>query len=332
MRRFFFVFLVLTVFIGLIAGPITGASPKNYVFRLAHITNENHPIHQGALLFKKLVETRTKGRVKIEIYPNSTLGNASQYAEQIALGAVDMGLNTSGQLQVFVREYAVVMIPFLFDSYEHAHRVLDGPAGAMLAEKAEAKGFKVLADWEWGFRAITNNKRPIKTPADLVGLKMRVPPEMQLQEMYKALGASCNVVAFNELYMALAQGVVDGQCNPIATIYDQKFYEVQKYLAITNHSYNSMMLVMSKKVWDPLPADLKKILQDAAQEVAPVVRKAIVEDEKRLIEEMKKKGMVVTYPDLKAFREKVKPALEPIAEFAGREFTESFLEYVEEAR
>ncbi|MGE5604353.1 MAG: TRAP transporter substrate-binding protein, partial [Bacteroidota bacterium] len=155
---------------------------------------------------------------------------------------------------------------------------------------------------------------------------------MQLQETFKALGSNCTVVAFPELYMALAQGVVDGQCNPISTIYDQKFYEVQKYLAITNHSYNSEMLVMSKKVWDKMPSNIQKILKEAAKDAAPLVRKLTVDSEQKLINEMKAKGMVVTYPNLAPFREKTKPAITPIAEFAGKDFTAQFLKYVEAAR
>lgn len=312
--------------------PTTFGAEKTYTLRLAHITNEGHPIHQGALLFKKTVEAKTNGQVKIDIFPNATLGSAPEYTEQMAVGAVDLGCATSGQLQVFVREYAVVMIPFLFEDYDHAHRTLDGKAGEMLAAMAEKKGFKILADWEWGFRAITNNKRPINTPEDLAGMKMRVPPEMQLQETYKALGSHSTVVAFPELYMALAQGVVDGQCNPLSTIYDQKFYETQKYLAITNHSYNSKMLIMSKKVWDRMPSKIQKILTEAAKEAAPLVRKLTIESEQKLINDLKAKGMVVTYPKLAPFREKMKPAIPPIAEFAGKEFTEKFLKYVEEAR
>lgn len=312
--------------------PTTTGAPKQYTLRLAHICNEGHPIHQGSLLFKKTVEEKTNGAVKVEIFPNATLGSAPEFTEQIFLGAVDLGLCTSGQLQNFVPEYAVVMTPFLFEDYDHAHRTLDGEAGELLAEMAKKKGFIVLSDWEWGFRAITNSKRPINTPEDLKGLRMRVPSEMQLQETFKALGTHNTVVAFPELYMALAQGVVDGQCNPISTIYDQKFFETQKYLAITNHSYNSAMLIMSKRVWDRLPADYQKILKDAAIEAAPLVRRLTIESEQKLIEEMAALGMVVTYPDLEAFRIQTQPAIAPIAKFAGEEFTAQFLEYVEAAR
>ncbi|MGE5606287.1 MAG: TRAP transporter substrate-binding protein, partial [Bacteroidota bacterium] len=143
--------------------PVTFGAEKTYTLKLAHITNEGHPVHQGALLFKKTVEEKTKGQVKIDIFPNATLGSAPEFTEQMVVGAVDLGLSTSGQLQAFVREYATVMIPFLFEDYDHAHRTLDGKAGELLASMAEKKGFKVLADWEWGFRAITNSKRPINT-------------------------------------------------------------------------------------------------------------------------------------------------------------------------
>lgn len=312
--------------------PTTFGAEKTYTLKLAHITNEGHPVHQGALLFKKTVEEKTKGQVKIDIFPNATLGSAPEFTEQMVVGAVDLGLSTSGQLQAFVREYATIMIPFLFEDYDHAHRTLDGKAGDLLATMAEKKGFKVLGDWEWGFRAITNNKRPINSPEDLSGLKMRVPLEMQLQETFKALGSHCTVVAFPELYMALAQGVVDGQCNPISTIYDQKYFETQKYLAITNHSYNSEMLVMSKKVWDKMPSKVQKILKEAARDAAPLVRKLTIDSEQKLINDMKAKGMIVTYPNLALFRVKTKPAIAPIAEFAGKDFTAQFLKYVEAAR
>ncbi|HBL36095.1 MAG TPA: C4-dicarboxylate ABC transporter substrate-binding protein [Firmicutes bacterium] len=331
-KKSLIVMVVFMLLLTLLIVPSTMGATRNYTLRLAHICNEGHPIHQGALLFKKTVEEKTNGAVKIQIFPNATLGSAPEFTEQIAVGAVDLGLCTSGQLQVFVPEYAVVMIPFLFEDFDHAHRTLDGEAGQLLAEKAEKKGFMVLGDWEWGFRAITNSKRPINTPEDLRGLKMRVPSEMQLQETFKALGSHNTVVAFPELYMALAQGVVDGQCNPISTIYDQKFYESQKYLAITNHSYNSEMLIMSKRVYDRLPSNYQKILKDAAIEAAPLVRRLTAESEQGLIDEMKAKGMIVTYPDLGAFRDKTEPAIAPIAKFAGEKFTAEFLEYVEAAR
>lgn len=319
---------VLAVLFGLFGQ----AEQPQYVLRLAHISDVTHPSHKGALLFKYLVEERTNGVVKVEIYPNSMLGSAPEYTEQIKMGLLELGLSTSGQLQQWVKEYAVVMTPFLFESYEHAHRVLDGPAGQYLAKLAEKEGFKILADWEWGFRQITNNVRPIYGPDDIAGLKMRCPLEFQLVEMYKALGATTTVIAFPELYMALAQGVADGQCNPLPTIYAQRFYEVQKYLAITNHVYNSQMLVMSKILWDKLPQDIQTVLLDAARIAGLYVRQLMHEMEASLIEELRAKGIVITYPDLAPFRERVQPVLQAIAKAAGEKFTEAFVAAAEAER
>lgn len=308
------------------------AEQPKYVLRLAHISDVTHPSHKGALLFKYLVEERTNGVVRVDIYPNSMLGSAPEYTEQIKMGLLELGLSTSGQLQQWVPQYAVVMTPFIFDNYEHAHRVLDGPAGLYLANLAEREGFKILADWEWGFRQMTNNVRPINTPDDVVGLKMRCPLEFQLVEMYKALGAVTTVISFPELYMALAQGVADGQCNPLATIYAQRFYEVQKYLAITNHVYNSQMLVMSKAIWDTLPSDIQMVLLDAAKIAGLYVRRLVQESEDVIIADLQQKGVVVTYPDLSLFRERVAPAIEAIAKTVGEDFMKAFLAAVESER
>lgn len=307
-------------------------SAQSYTLRLAHNSKETHPIHKGALEFKQLVEERSGGRVKITIFPNQVLGSPPQYTEQLGLGTIDLCLTTEGQLQAYVREYAAVMIPFIFEDYDHAHRVMDGPAGQQLAAMAEAKGFKILADWEWGFKCITNSKKPIVKPADLAGLKFRVPPEIQLIEFFKAMNAPTSVISFNELYMAMSQGVVDGQTNPLYTIYDQKFYEVQKYLALTFDSYNSMKMTMSKKVWDKMPLDLREILQKAAQELAPKVRKMNYDVEQDIIAQLKAKGMTVTTPDVASFKTAVKPAMDVIADYAGKEFTKKFLEQVDAAR
>lgn len=307
------------------------ATPK-YVFRLAHISDESHPSHKGALLFKRLVEERTDGLVRIDIFPNSQLGSAPEYAEQIKMGRLELGLLTSGQLQAWIKEYGVVMIPFLFDSYDFAHLVLDGAPGQFLARLAQNEGFQILGDWEWGFRQITTSKRPINSVEDIKGLKMRVPAEFQLMEMYKALGCVTTTISFAELYMALAQGVVDGQCNPLPTIYSQKFYEVQKYVAITNHVYNSQMLVMSKKIYDTLPQNIQQILRESAYIAGIYVRQLVKAQESTLIAELEAKGVKVTYPDLATFRKAVQPAIENISNIIGKDFTRAFVQCVEKYR
>ena len=313
-------------------GEAEGTAKKPMVLRLAHISNEEHPSHIAALKFKEIVEEKTNGNVKVEIYSNSSLGSAPEYTEQIKLGALELGLVTSGQLQVWVPEYAAVMIPFLFEDYDHAHRTLDGEAGDYLAEKAKEKNFVVISNWEWGFRQVSNNKFPIEKPEDFTKLKMRVPNEIQLEAMYKALGATTAIIAFPELYMALAQGVVNGQCNPLSTIYYQNLYEVQPYVTILNHAYNTQMLVASKKTWDSLSPEYQKILTDASIEAGAVARKLTVESESEIIRLLKEKGVKVNYPDLAPFRAKMDSANKTIAEFAGVEFTDKFMKLVDAAR
>lgn len=325
--------LVLCIVIGVtLLVPVKMVFAAEFNLRLAHISDENHPSHKGSLLFKQLVEERTDGKVEIQIFPNSALGSAPEYTEQMRLGIVDLGLSTSGQLQVWVKEYAAVMIPFLFESYQHAHNALDGEAGDLLASLAEKEDLVVLSNWEWGFRQITNNKKPIKGPKDLEKMKMRVPNEIQLQSMYETLKSVTTVVAFPELYMALSQGVVDGQCNPIPTIYHHKFFEVQKYLAISNHVYNTQMLVASKKKWDSLPENIQKILTECSEVAGLYVRQLTMSSEEELVKEMEDKGMIVTRPDLSAFAKAVKPAVDKVAEFAGKDFTMKFVESVQNAK
>ena len=183
------------------------------------------------------------------------------------------------------------LIPFLFESYDHAHRALDGEAGALLASKADGQGMKILSNWEWGFRQVTNNKMPIEKPEDFKQLKMRVPNEIQLEAMYKTLGSTTSIIAFPELYMALAQGVVDGQCNPLSTIYYDKFYEVQKYLTILNHVYNTQMLVMSEKCWNSLTPEQQEIVERASLEAGEVARAENLKSEENIIAEMERLGL-----------------------------------------
>lgn len=305
---------------------------KPIVLRLAHISNEEHPSHIGALKFKEIVERESKGSLLVEVYSNSSLGSAPEYTEQLKLGTLELGLVTSGQLQVWVPENGAVMIPFLFESYDHAHRALDGEAGKLLAEFSRKKGFVVVSNWEWGFRQLSNNKLAVEKPADLGKLKMRVPNEIQLMEMYKALGSMTAIISFPELYMALAQGVVDGQCNPLATIYFQKLYEVQPYVSILNHVYNTQMLVASEKIWNSLSAEQQAIVNKASAEAGDLCRELTVASEADIINKLVAAGVKVSYPELDAFRAKMAPAVKAIADFAGVEFTNKFVALVEAAR
>ena len=183
---------------------------------------EDHPSNIAAKQFASRVETRTGGAIKIQIFPNNQLGGPPEQAQQIKLGTIDMGLPTQGQLQNFEKAFATVMLPFVFDSPAHVFRVLDGPAMQWLAPLAEKQGFITLRNWEYGFRNLTNSRRPINTPDDVKGLKIRTPPEIQIQAAMEALGGVVQAISFAELYLALAQKVVDAQENPIAVTYYAK--------------------------------------------------------------------------------------------------------------
>jgi tripartite ATP-independent transporter DctP family solute receptor len=300
--------------------------------KFAHYAEETHPGHLAAKQFAAKVEERTKGQVKIAIYPANVLGSPPEQAEQVRLGAIDMGLPTSGQLDKYVKAFSVVMLPFMYDDYDHAYRTLDGPSMDWFSPLAEKEGFIILCNWEYGFRNLTNNKRPILKPDDVKGLKIRTPPEIQLQAAMEALGGIVTKIAFPEVYMALAQNVVDGQENPIAVIYNNKYYEVQKYLALTRHAYNNMIHVVSTKAWAKLTPEQQKIFREESKSAGAYMRKAIVAEEADQIAKMEKAGMNVTRPNLAPFRAAMGPAYERIGKYAGEDNVTKFMKFVEDAR
>ncbi len=270
--------------------------------------------------------------MKITIYPANALGSPPEQAEQVRLGAIDMSLPTQGALDKYVKAFSVVMLPFVYDGYDHVHRTLDGPSMDWFSPLAEKEGFIVLANWEWGFRNLTNNKRPILKPEDVKGLKIRTPPEIQLQAAMEALGGVVTKIAFPELHMALAQGVVDAQENPVAVIFHNKFYEVQKNLALTGHVYNNMVHVVSTKTWAKLTSEQKKIFREESKAAGAYMRKAIMAEEASQITKMEGLGLKVTRPDLAPFRAAMGPAYERIGKYAGEENVKKFMKFVEDAR
>jgi tripartite ATP-independent transporter DctP family solute receptor len=193
-------------------------------------------------------------------------------------------------------------------------------------------GLVFLANWEWGFRNLTNSKHPVNVPADVKGLKIRTPPELPTQAAMEALGAVVATINFNELQMALKQGVVDGQENPIAVIYSNKLYETQKYLAMTGHNYNSMVHVISKKVWDKLTPEQKTIFKEESKKAGDWMRKTVREAEASQIKELEKLGMQVTYPDKAKFKALMQPAYDRMKAIAGADNIQVFMKMVDEAR
>ena len=316
--------LVSAPYVSLRAAPLT--------MRFAHFGAEDHPSNLAAKQFVERVASRTNGEIKINIFPNNVLGGPPEQAQQIKLGTIDMGLPTQGQLDKYDTAFAAVMLPFIWDSPQHAFRVLDGPAMAWLAPLAEKQGFILLRNWEYGFRNVTNNVRPINAPGDVKGLKLRTPPELQIQASMEALGATVQAIAFPELYLALSQKVVDGEENPIAVIYFNKFYEVQKHLAITRHIYNNMIHTVSTATWTRLTPGQQAIFREESASAGELMRKLIADQEDDQIKRIEAAGMAVTRPDLAPFRALMGPAYERIAAYAGADNVKKFREMADQGR
>lgn len=311
---------------------VTAGAQAQTVLRFSHYADITHPAHAAATEFAKNVAAKSGGKLKVDVFSGSQLGSPPEQTQQVKLGTIDLGVPTQGQLDKFDKAFAAVMMPFMFEDLAHAHRTLDGPAMGWFGPIAEKQGFVILANWEWGFRNLTNSKRPINLPDDVKGLKIRVPPEIQLEAAMEALGAQVTKIAFPELYMSLSQGVVDGQENPVATILSNKIYEVQKHMTLTRHSYNNMVLVMNAKRWAGLSKADQQLLRAEGVASGNMMRKALADAESSQVEQLKKHGMQVVTPNPAAFRAKMEPAYKKISEYAGAENVQRFIKLVDEAR
>ncbi len=321
----------LLVLVVLVAA-VSLAQAQVIQMKLGHFAADSHPGNIASKMFADAVEKRTDGKIKITIYPNNALGSPPEVLEQNILGAVDMSLPTQGQLGKYSKKFNCVMLPFAFNNYEQADKVLDGKFIPWAVPDLDQAGLVFLSNWEWGFRNLTNDKRPVNDPADVKGLKVRTPPELPTQAAMEALGAVVATINFNELQMALKQGVVDGQENPIAVIFSNKLNESQKYLAMTGHNYNTMVHVISKKVWDKLTPDQQKIIKEESKRAGDWMRKAVREGEADQIKQLQAAGMQVTYPDKAKFKALMQPAYDRMKPVAGEENIAAFLKLVEEVK
>src|SRR3989339_231881 len=233
------------------------------VIKFSHVVAVDTPKGQAAEHFKKLAEERTKGAVTVQVYPNSQLYKDKEEMEALQLGSVDMLAPSLAKFAPLgVKEFEVFDLPYIFDGYEDLHKVTTGPVGKKLLNMLEVKGILGLAYWDNGFKVMSANK-PLKTPADFKGLKMRIQSSKILDAQMRALGAIPQVMAFSEVYQALQTGVVDGTENPPSNLYTQKMHEVQKYVTFSNHGYLGYAVIVNKKFWAGLPADIRTQLESA---------------------------------------------------------------------
>ena len=254
--------------LGLALGATLAATPAwaEQVLRLAHNAAPGNPKSEASLRFAELVAQKTNGRVKVEVGGNAQYGDDVEALTSMRLGTLAFSANSQGSTSGVVPQFAVLGLPFLFQELPQAWKVLDGPVGKSLGDYAKQKGLVLLALWDNGIRHTSNNVRPIEKPEDLAGIKLRTPPDPITVDIFKALGANPTPMAFSELYIALQQGVVDGQENPLMNIYSSKLHEVQKYISLTGHKYESTPLLASKIVFDSLSkADQQAVLEAAAE-------------------------------------------------------------------
>jgi tripartite ATP-independent transporter DctP family solute receptor len=298
---------------------LTTASANAATLKLGHVLPPAHNWHVAASGFAAEVKTATQGRVEIKVFPNSQLGTETSMIEGLQLGTVEMGLIGGASFQNIEPKLGLEGLPYAFRDHQHAYRVFDGEAGTRLFGLLERKGVKGLAWWENGFRNMTNSKRPINTPDDLKGLKVRVTPDKIRLDTFKTLGALPVPMAFAELYSALQQGAVDGQENPLAIIFSSNFFEVQKYLSLTNHIWSSATLVMAKGVWDKLSAADQQTIQRVAFAWRDNQRKMVQESSDDFLSKLKAKGMQVNAPDNALFVKAVAPVWKQYEDVFGKD-------------
>ncbi|MET0322824.1 MAG: TRAP transporter substrate-binding protein [Duganella sp.] len=260
------------------------------IIKFSHVVTRDTPKGQAAERFKLLAEQATRGRVKVEVYPNSQLYKDKEELEALQLGAVQMlapSLAKFGPLGV--KEFEAFDLPYIFPSKAALNSVTEGPIGRSLLKKLETKGITGLAFWDNGFKVMSANK-PLRTPADFKGLRMRIQSSKVLDAQMRALGASPQVLAFSDVYQALQSGVVEGTENPPSNMYTQKMHEVQKYVTVSNHGYLGYAVIVNKKFWDGLPSDIRKALDDAMRQ-ATVYEKTIAQrDNDAALEAIRKTG------------------------------------------
>jgi tripartite ATP-independent transporter DctP family solute receptor len=282
--------------------------------KLGHVGEPGSLFQKSADEFAKRANAKLSGKAKVVTYGSSQLGGDSEMIQKLKLGTIDMALPStvmSSQVDLF----GVFEMPYIVKNRQHMAKIEKEVFWAKLAPEAEKKGLKVIAVWENGERHITNSKRPIKAPADLAGIKLRVPEGKWRVKMFQAYGANPSPMKFSELFTALQTGVMDGQENPFTQIYSAKLQEVQKYLSLSGHVYTPAYLTVGKTKWEALPADVRKILEDTAKETQAYVYETAAKDDAELLGKIKAAGVQVNDVDKDAFI----AASRPIYEEFGRE-------------
>ena len=317
---------IFTAMIALVAGPAAADDP--IVIKFSHVVAPDTPKGKGADKFKELAEKYTNGKVRIEVYPNSQLYKDKEEVEALQLGAVQMlapSLAKFGPLGV--KEFEVFDLPYIVPSKAALRRVTDGPLGKSLFQKLETKGITGLAYWDNGFKIMSANK-PLKLPGDFQGVKMRIQSSKVLEAQFKALGALPQVMAFSDVYQAMQTGVVDGSENTPSNMWSQKHYEVQKYATLSDHGYIGYAVIVNKKFWDGLPADIRGQLDKAMAEATTYANELSQKENDDALAAMKASGKItfidLTADEKAAWHKALAPVSDEMAARIGKDTIDAF--------
>jgi TRAP-type transport system periplasmic protein len=311
------------------------AQIQTRTLRFPSASNKGHPQVLGVEKFAEIVAQKSGGKITVRPFPGGTLGPDLQVVSAMQGGTIDLNVMNASLLAGNVKEMAALDLPFLFNSAEEADAVIDGPVGRKLIDKLPAKGLIGLAYWDLGFRQMHTRSKPIATADDLRGLKMRVIPTPIYVEFMNTTGANAVPMPFTETYTALEQGAIDGMTNPLLNIPDGKYNEVSKHLTLTNHMYSPQIVIASKRTWDKLSADERKILEEAAVETAAYQRKVARDEAAKVLDQLRKAGMVIHElppEEVAKLRDKAKPVIQKYSKELGEEFVAELYGEIEKVR
>ncbi|MFC1713200.1 DctP family TRAP transporter solute-binding subunit [Candidatus Poribacteria bacterium] len=319
------VILLLVVIFGtmVMKGRKNATQQKSKVIKFAHVGPEEDARQVSALKFEQIVESQTNGEIQVEVYYGGQLGGDRDAIEGTQLGTIQMTVAGAGIFAMFEPTMGITALPFLFDDFEQAWAFNDSELNAEPGKLLLKSGIRILAYWDNGFRCLTNSVRPVESPEDLIGMKIRTPENPVILETMRAFGANPSPLPWPELYMALQQKAFDGQENPIPTIYVNKLYEVQKYISMTNHVYEPMPVVISETLWKTLTGEQQTIVRNAALECQNHNRNLVKEQTEEMLAKLKDKGMTVSYPNLQAFREATVDVRQQFSDKLGSELIEA---------
>lgn len=299
-------FILMTVI--LVGLCLSGCGKKSDVtkIKMGHALDTEHPVHKAMIFMAEKLEEKSGGKVILEVYPGEQLGSEREMIEQVQMGLLDMTKVSTSPLESFIPAMSIFSVPYLFRDSEHLWNVLEGPVGKKLLQAGEDKDLKGLCYYDAGSRSFYTKEKPIMTPVDLEGMKIRVQESKTSMQMIKELGASPTPIAWGELYTSLQQGVVDGAENNPPSFFRSGHFEVCKHYSLDEHTMVPDIVLMSLKSWNKLPADVQKMVQETADESVKYQRQLWKEDTQKALETVQAQGVKVYNPDKTAFREKVK--------------------------